>query len=66
MSRENSPARQRYHGTDGDPLGIAAEATARGPVFKTTVNVTLAVRKASRRYLGIEPIVPGFDRRECT
>jgi hypothetical protein len=42
------------HGTDGDPLAIAAEATARSPVFKTTVNVSLVVRKALRRYLGIE------------
>jgi hypothetical protein len=46
------------HGTDGDPLAIAAEATARSPLFKTTINVTLAVRKALRRYLGIEPAVP--------
>ena len=43
------------HDADGDPLGIAAEAAARSPLFKTTVNVTLAIRKALRRYLGIEP-----------
>jgi hypothetical protein len=27
----------------------------RSPILKTTVNITLAVRKALRRYLGIEP-----------
>jgi hypothetical protein len=43
------------HGGEDDPLGAAGEATARSPVFKTTVNVALAVRKALRRYLGIEP-----------
>ena len=53
------------HGTDGDPLGIAAEATARSPLFKTTVNVTLAVRKALRRYLGIEPPVPASEMRNA-
>jgi hypothetical protein len=54
------------HGSDGDPLVIAAEATARSPLFKTTVNVTLAVRKALRRYLGIEPAVPASETGECT
>ena len=28
---------------------------ARSPLFKTTINLTLAIRKALRRYLGIEP-----------
>jgi hypothetical protein len=45
------------HGQDGDPLAIAAAATARSPLFKTTVNVTLAIRTALRRYLGIEPLL---------
>ena len=49
------------HGSDGDPLVIAAEAAARSPLFKTTVNVTLAIRKALRRYLGIEPAVPASE-----
>ncbi len=40
-----------------DPLRLAAEATARSPVFKATVNVSLAIRKALRRYLGIEPVL---------
>ena len=48
------------HDSDDDPLVIAAEATARSPLFKTTVNVTLAIRKALRRYLGIEPRRAGF------
>jgi hypothetical protein len=34
--------------------------------FKTTVNATLAIRKALRRYLGIEPAVPGSEMRETT
>jgi hypothetical protein len=48
------------HSGDGDPLRVTAHATARSPLFKTTVNATLAVRKALRRYLGIEPAVPDF------
>jgi hypothetical protein len=43
------------HDADNDPLCIEAEAAARSPLFKTTINITLAVRKALRRYLGIEP-----------
>ena len=38
-----------------DPLRLAAEATVRSPLFETTINITLAIRKALRRYLGIEP-----------
>jgi hypothetical protein len=40
---------------DGSPLHLAAEATAGGPVFASTINVSLAIRKALRRYLEIEP-----------
>jgi hypothetical protein len=47
------------HGGDGDPLSIVAEATARSPLFKVTINITLAIRKALRRYLGIEPTAAG-------
>jgi hypothetical protein len=43
------------HSSDGDPLALAAADAARSPLFKTTVNVALVVRKALRRYLGIEP-----------
>jgi hypothetical protein len=43
---------------DHDPLRLAAHATARSPLFKSTINITLAVRKAVRRYLGIEPAAP--------
>jgi hypothetical protein len=42
------------HDRDDDPLCIAAEATARGSLFKTSINITLAIRQALRRYLGIE------------
>ena len=47
----------RFENHDGqaDPLWVAAECAVRSPIFKTTINVTLAVRKALRRYLGIEP-----------
>jgi hypothetical protein len=45
------------HDTHTDPLCVEAEATARSPLFKTTINITLAVRRALRRYL-IEPAAP--------
>jgi hypothetical protein len=48
------------HGTDGDFLRLAAEASARSPVFKTTINVSLALKTALRRYLEIEPPAPIF------
>jgi len=40
---------------DSDPLRIAAEAAVRSPVFKTSINISLALRKALRRYLRIDP-----------
>jgi hypothetical protein len=43
------------HNMNGDPIRLAAQAAARSPVFKTTINVSLALRRALRRYLGIEP-----------
>jgi hypothetical protein len=43
------------HEAEDDPLRITAEATASSPLFKSTINITLAVRKALRRYLGVEP-----------
>ena len=45
------------HDGDADALRVAAGSAVRGPIFRTTVNVTLAVRKALRRYLGIEPVL---------
>jgi hypothetical protein len=51
--------RMGYHfeNHDGvaDALCVAAESAVRSPIVRTTVNVTLVVRKAVRRYLGIEP-----------
>ena len=47
---------ERHEGKT-DPLCIAAEAAVHSPVFKTTINPTLAIRKALRRYLGIEPLL---------
>jgi hypothetical protein len=49
--------RFEHHQGTADPLCIAAEAAVRSPVFKTTINPTLAIRKALRRYLGIEPVL---------
>ena len=56
--KELHPFGYRFEHHEGrtDPLCIAAEAAVRSPVFKTTINPTLAIRKALRRFLGIEPI----------
>lgn len=40
---------------DDDPLPTTAAATVKSPLFKTTINISLAIRKTLRRYLGIEP-----------
>jgi hypothetical protein len=47
--------RLERHDGDQDALRIVADASIRSPLFMTTINVTLAIRKALRRYLGIEP-----------
>ncbi len=39
------------HGRDQGALRLAAEAAVLNPVFKTTINVSLAIRKALRLYL---------------
>jgi hypothetical protein len=44
-----------------DPLRVTAQAIARSPLITTTINVSLAIRKALRRYLGIEPAVSGYE-----
>ncbi len=43
------------HEREDDPLRLTAERASRSSIFKSTINVTLAVRTALRRYLGIEP-----------
>jgi len=48
------------HDEDGDPLCMAAEASVRTSTITTTVNMTLAIRKALRRYFGIEPEETSF------
>ena len=53
-----------HHKAKNDPLSIAAAAAVRSPVLKTTINLTLAIRKALRRYLGIEPALPNPAIRE--
>jgi len=40
--------------TPNHPLHMAAEVAGQSPVLKVTVNISLAIRKALRRYLGIE------------
>jgi hypothetical protein len=50
--------RLENHDGEADPLLVAAQSAVRSPIVKTTVNVTFAVRKALRRYLGIEPPAP--------
>jgi hypothetical protein len=49
------------HAGKTDPLRIAAEAAVGSPVFQATINPTLAIRKALRRYLGIEPALAQPD-----
>jgi hypothetical protein len=49
------------HDGEADALCVAAESAVRSPIFRTTVNVTLAVRKAVRRYLGVEPPPPNLE-----
>jgi hypothetical protein len=51
--------RLEHHGDQFDSLRVAAAAAVRSPVFQTTINISLAIRKALRRYLGIEPAAPG-------
>jgi hypothetical protein len=53
------------HRAKDDPLQIAAQAGMENPVLRTTVNVTLALRRALRRYLGIEsePLIREGDSR---
>jgi hypothetical protein len=38
-----------------DPLRASANLSIQSPVIVTTINVSLAIRKALRRYLGLEP-----------
>ncbi len=47
--------RYECHDGDDDPLARMGYAAAWHPIFKTTINMTLAVRLALRRYLGLEP-----------
>ena len=49
-----------------DPLRKVAEDTALTPLFTTTINVSLAIRKALRRYLGMEPAEPSSEKTEST
>jgi len=53
--------RYENHDAEDDPLRLTAEATARSPVFKSTINITLAIRKALRRYLGLEAAVLRYE-----
>jgi hypothetical protein len=48
--------RYERHEDETDPLRREARAAAERPVFKTSINITLALRLALRRYLGLEPL----------
>jgi hypothetical protein len=41
-----------------DPLRRAAESAVRNPLFTTTINISLAIRRAIRCYLGMEQLAP--------
>ena len=47
--------RHEDHSADDDPLRVLAEASAKTATFTISINLTLAVRKALRRYLALEP-----------
>jgi hypothetical protein len=47
-----------------DPLRIVAEDIARSPLFTTKINVSLAIRRALRRYFGMEPTEPSSETTE--
>jgi hypothetical protein len=47
--------RYERHDEDRDPLCLTADESIRSPIVTTSVNVTLAIRKALRRYLGMTP-----------
>jgi len=44
------------HDESNDPLRLAAADAVRNAIVKVTLNPSLAVRRALRRYLGLEPI----------
>jgi hypothetical protein len=50
--------REEPHDKDDDRLMLEARAAAQRPVFKISINITLAIRLALRRYLGLEPLLP--------
>jgi len=45
------------HDRFGDPLLNAGYAAAWRPIFTTTINLSLAIRLALRRYLGLDPLL---------
>ena len=49
--------RYECHDGDDDPLMQMGHAAAWRPIFTTSINMTLAVRLALRRYLGLEPLL---------
>ena len=53
LDRDFLAYKYENHDAEDDPLRVTAKATARSPVFKSTINITLAIRKALRRYLGL-------------
>jgi hypothetical protein len=51
------------HDANDDPLRISAAAAVCSPIITTRINVSLAIRKALRRYLGIEFDIGERDQR---
>jgi hypothetical protein len=51
------PHHYEPHHDETDPLMREARAAAQRPVFKTSINISLALRLALRRYLGLEPLL---------
>jgi hypothetical protein len=46
-----------------DPLRVSADGSLCSPVTVTTINVSLAIRKTLRRYLGLEPTASASNPR---
>jgi len=50
-----------HHEGNADPLCVAAAAAARSSVVRSTINISLALRKALRRYLELETPLQSLD-----
>lgn len=55
VSKELRRLGYKYENHSDDSLCVTAEGAMQSPICKVTVNISLAIRKALRRYLGLEP-----------